>query len=484
MEVDAYVFTGIAGLRKQTILSHLRKYVLIDYMHEPTLKGLDDREFERQAKYIIPIIEFCGLAQRQLEVELVSLGSIYEAHCQRFRERLAELEKDNFPRIRCVFIHTHMSNVIFGHYRSWLTEQALRDAFNGLNIRCIINLIDNVHVCRHLIRAKEYPYTLDQIITWRDIEQMVTEMFTSRVFPDEPVYRRCKVFSVNHCLKTMADLLFDENKSHLYTAYAISKIRDLERLYSVFQDLSIEDVNEKISKDDISLDDEDKELLEKLSEEFSKKNLLEIRDELKDQNLHFRNYFGNAFVTYDPSTIDEIPILVKARNTQNETISIGPNDFWPARCSAQDRLAGRDIVEELGTVEIPVSEINELSVGRIGDRDKSWSSIERQVRSRDFRLIDQADGLVAYRPTLGGRWSKGVLAEVNHTRDVLRRPFFLIRDTTDGSVDLDGTLDRESGPRFFGEWDLSTPENREIAFEFAAEELRKQIEASEPSRIT
>lgn len=380
-----------------------------------------------------------------------------------------------------------MSNVIFGHYRSWLTDVAFRDAFEGLNIRSIVNLIDNVHVCRHFITARGYPYTLDQIITWRDIEQMVTEMFARGIFPDESVYKTSKVFSVNHCLSTMADLLFDERKPHLYTAYAISKIRDLERLNIDFRDLSIEDINEKISKDDILLDDEDKELLKNLSKEFSQKTLLEIRDELKKQNLHFRDYFGNDFVTYDPSAIDEIPILVKGRNAQkeeSETISIGPDDFWPARCLPQDRLAGKDIVEELGTVEIPVSEIKELSVTRISDTSKSWSSIERQVRSRDFRLIDQADGLVAYRPTLGGRWSKGVLAEVNHTRDVLRRPFFLIRDTTDGSVDLGGTLDPEGGPRFFWEGNLSTPENRETAFELAAEELRRQIEAGKPSTIT
>lgn len=99
--LDAYVFTGIAGLRKKTILSHLRKFVLNVYWHEPSLRGLNDGQFERQAKYIIPIIELCGLSQSQLEVELVSLGSIYEAHFKNFRAQLDEfeLEKHNFPRL-------------------------------------------------------------------------------------------------------------------------------------------------------------------------------------------------------------------------------------------------------------------------------------------------------------------------------------------------------------------------------------------------
>jgi hypothetical protein len=76
-----------------------------------------------------------------------------------------------------------------------------------------------------------------------------------------------------------------------------------------------------------------------------------------------------------------------------------------------------------------------------------------------------------------------VEAELNHVREI-RRPFFVIKDKNDSSIDPDGTLQREGDPMIYGEWDLSTKDNRQAAFESAAEELNKQIENAHRSRIS
>ena len=482
MALNTFIFTGIAGLGKERILTHLRRYILTSYAPELSLKGLKDDEFDEQAKFFIPIIELCGLSKGDLETDLGSLNNVYSIHINDFQEAVSMLSHENYKLSKCLFVHTHATNVIFGHYRSWIVEPMYQRAFEGLNIKYVIHLIDNVHTCRHYIREKDYPYTLDQIITWRDIEQMITEILTSKIFPGESVFHKSKVLAVNHCLSTTADLLFDENKNQIYTAFAISKIRDIERLSRAFPGSSIKEVIQKITGNEEYRDDFN--ILRAASEEFPEKDFVTIQNEWLDQNLEFREYFSNSFVAYDPSTIDENPLIVKGMNAEDETISISAQEFWPGICEAKDRLAGRDIFEEIGEIQIPASEVKELEVTRMSDRKRRWSSVERQIRSRDFRLIEQANGLVAYRPTVGGTWSKGVKAEVDYVQQVLRRPFFIIKDKRDGPIDPEGTLEREGGPNIYGEWDLSTTDNRGIAFEHAAMELCEQIESLKRSKIT
>lgn len=478
MGIDAFIFTGIPGLRKTQILRHLRKYVLTEYQHEHSLVDLDDEEFEKQAHYIIPIIELSRLSKEELTADLFELYDIYTLRFREFQKNLRKLQGNDYRYMRYVFIHTHLTNCLFGHYRTWLALRTPENVFENLNIKRLINLIDNVHTCRHIITSKEYPYTLDQIITWRDIEQMVTEMLAGRIFPEKSIFDKSKVFAINHCLKTIADLLFSKKMFQLYTAYPISKIRTIEQFAREYKNMSVDEVFVEMKKEKKEIREGDEAILKAVGNEIPDSNLAGIAEELKLQNKEFREFFNNAFISYDPSTIDEIPLVVKGEKSNSDSITIGPEDFWEAVCAPEDRLAGRDIFDELGSIEIPVAEIKALAVTRLSDKDRKGTSIKRQVRSRDLRLIDQADGLIAYRPTLGGPWSDGVYQEVDHVNRHLHRPFFVIKDKRDGPLDQGGTLKWEYGPGYWAEFDLSTSANRRVAFEYAEEKLCESIENS------
>ncbi len=57
--------------------------------------------------------------------------------------------------------------------------------------------------------------------------------------------------------------------------------------------------------------------------------------------------------------------------------------------------------------------------------EEATQDIQKQVESRDFRLIHDADCVVAYRPNWGGTPSRGVTAELHLAQGIGRRIFIL-----------------------------------------------------------
>jgi hypothetical protein len=480
MSIKVVVFTGIPGLDKRRILSHLRSYILREHEPDHSLKALTGGDLEQRFRSLIPIVELCRLTKEDLRADLSQTYDLYVKAQGEFRNNIRKvLERGDSP-LKIIFIHTHLTHCIDGHYRTWLALRLYDDVFRDLKVIKVVNLIDNIHTIRHSLGSPLH--RLNQLITWRDLEQMASELLTGKLFPDESVYRNCKVVSVNHSLSTFADLILDPSKPEIYTAYPISKIRHIYRLQNKFSNASRDEALRmmEVYRGVGASQDGDVLLLRNLLSTYSGRTLSEVKHDLLIQNDEFRRFFSQEFVAYDPSTIDEIPLLAKAEvpGTGN-TIRITEDDFWPYVCEPEKRLAGRDAfrdARDLGGIEIDVEEIKELSVARISDYNTRWSTIRRQVRSRDFRLIDQSLGLVAYRPTLGGRWSEGVFSEIDHVYRHLRRPFFVIKDRNDGPLDRQSTLHWEFGPNYFKEWDLSIAEQRREAFIHARTTLMKRIE--------
>lgn len=469
--IKAFLFTGIAGLKKRERLAHLRHYLLSTY---------DPYDGSEPADHVIPIVELARLTRQEVEGELFDLYNTYSERLQKFQQRLKTFQAPTYKAIRCVFIHTHLTNLMTGHFRSWVGSADYANLFPGVEIKKIIHLIDNVYTCQCRVAADGYPYTLDQLMIWRDNEQMATEILAGLLFGGTAQFENSKVIAVNHCLRTIADVLFKEQKHELYMAYPISKIRDVELLRQTFPNTPIDSITDaQLAKLPPSVTRNIDNLLRlksALAPEFPTAMLADILQSLQRQNQEYRTFFTEEFIAYDPSTIDEVPLVDKATQAGDQTsVKLLPSDCWPLICEPAARMAGGDLLCEKGELEIATSEIRELRVPNAGDRDAFWTSINRQVRSRDFRLIEQSHGLVAYRPTLGGRWSTGVRQEIDYVYRHLKKPFYVIKDKHDAPLDEGQALGWEYGRECWGEWDLSSQANRQKAFETATDMLKKNI---------
>jgi hypothetical protein len=481
MTVRTYIFTGTSGLKKRDVLRRFRKYFLTEYSPNSDLIGLDALTFEQRAQAIIPIIELCGLSNPDLEGDLYRLYEAYNEAYDEFRAAVTQLMASGTAKY--IFVHTHLAHFILGHYRSWLAIRKYDNVFEelGIDIRYVINLIDNIYTCRANIREGGYPYTLDQIITWRDIEHMMTEILSGRLVKGPSIYNRSKVVAVNHCVRTLADLITDANPQ-LYLAYPISKLRNAARISKLYPETPI---NELVYKPAIS--EQDKNFLLSLSGEFTDSTLEDAHRQLATQVDEFRRFFSARFVAYDPGTIDEMPLIYRAdaaKEESGEEFSVSLDDFFSEICPPALRLSGGDILSERELLPIPKKEVEELRVSPQSGDYRHSTSIQRQVRSRDFRLIEQSQALIAYRPTLGGRWSRGMYEEILHVSHHLHKPFFIIKDKKDSILQEESTLGRGWGPEHLIERDLSKVEYRLQAFEEAAKILTSQVENVKKNVIT
>jgi len=182
---------------------------------------------------------------------------------------------------------------------------------------------------------------------------------------------------------------------------------------------------------------------------------------LIDQINHFRRFFAGAVVAFDPITINERPIQMalndfKLREKEERRKIMDDIDGWirdTLACVAtgdresassllqnlhrsclalNSELQDRDIELRLGhlwptsnqpktispfespeTISIKRSEIDEVITA-----DQTKSEIDRQIRFRDLRLINQSDCIVVYRPGVSGKdWSTGTFVECKHAQD-------------------------------------------------------------------
>jgi hypothetical protein len=267
MPIEAYLFTGIAGVKKRQCLNYLRKHILRDVPAD-------------RVNFIIPLVELARLNRPEVEGDLFDLYRTYDDRLQKFQHELEKYNSPDYNDIRCVFIHTHLTNFITGHFRSWVGSSDYDSLFKGVKIARIINLIDNVYSCQFEVAKDGYPYTLDQLITWRDNEQMATEILAGLIFRGQSEFVTYKVVAVNHCLSTVESLLFDPSKPEIYMAYPISKLRALQDLIQTFGDVSLEVViggSDKLKKETETEKDVEKlnnvlKLVAYLKKEFRKIN--------------------------------------------------------------------------------------------------------------------------------------------------------------------------------------------------------------------
>jgi len=132
--------------------------------------------------------------------------------------------------------------------------------------------------------------------------------------------------------------------------------------------------------------------------------------------------------------------------------------------SAQDRWT---IPAELTLCREPsrdfhlnTDELNEIAKHSEGER----TVIDRTIRDRDFRLIDQCDCVVVYRPQFQkGEWSGGTKAEVAYARHKGRVALLVHDPDLDSELTPDAfDLEFREGPDLFNQiGNLADPSNQE-----------------------
>ncbi len=417
MPAKIILFTSTSGIRQNAVLKRLRSYIVRKVLRDESVTDLAGERLLAREREIIPIYEIPRISVAVLDGEVREIHEEAEAKLQRAREIIDEFR--NSEECKYIFLRTHASYYVRGQFTSWI----LADSSNflaylkDLQIEKVINLNDNIYNIREVINSRDdyYKYKLKELLVWRDIELFAADFIARQVLPEKAEYRRSYWLSINHPLSMVADLVCESTRTRIYMAYSISKIRELQA--------------------------EGKE---------------DQANELLDQNISFRKFMTERFVAFDPTTIDERPIQIRyldglkeiAKFEENEAHSseactakrveiiakgvvIDRSISWP---SISDELLSESLFPEF---RIPFDEVEEIASKNIeeaisdlrkeirGEKSasdenapKEKSLIDRHINSRDFRLIDQCNALIAYRPTIDGQLSGGVAAELQYVSEI------------------------------------------------------------------
>lgn len=409
------VFTGHAGLAKGRVLRRLCQYI---YSQDPTWRESSPAERQQREKELAQVYE----AEVRLRPMAGFLEMEWRAQHLAWRRSLdtalSQLEAQN-PPPRCAFLSLHVTYQWHSGFFSplpWRINVArstkgyalentltdfIRDRFCP---NYCVTLIDDIHAVQDRI-APGISIRLRELLTWRNLEIHLTDFLARETVvaqnnpgldydPAEFPFFRSPVVAIRHPPEMLYRLLTEPNGPHIYTSYPITSTRVAHR----------------------------------------------------DEIDRFRYTMHRHFTVFDPVTIDERPLqnILQAYRTSNPTepawgrmLALQMEDRWPIS-------ADRTLCEEPPKVfnNIRADELYEVAYPGEGSK----SEIDRMIEARDFRLIDQSDCVVVYRPyfrshTLSG----GTKAEVEYAKRT-QKPVFLIHDPIN-----DGALDPLIfGPEFIG----------------------------------
>jgi hypothetical protein len=193
-------------------------------------------------------------------------------------------------------------------------------------------------------------------------------------------------------------------------------------------------------------------------------------DDLMIQINEFRKHMQARFVAFDPVTIDERPLKLvwdrfvakkkvaakKARRAAlykdvvsfldgSQKLRLSESDLWPETSAAfGELLCGPEdeFWKNVGATARREYVLLADEVRRVVEEKPAWQGskkggeVDNQIVRRDFRLIDQADCVVIYRPSMKKpSWPEGgTRSEYKYAKDT-GKPAVVIRDAADGAFD-------------------------------------------------
>lgn len=249
-----------------------------------------------------------------------------------------------------------------------------------------ITLMDDIQAVQ--ARIKTHTFRLRDLLKWRNIEIMMTDILSRRSSaPGSQVneasfpYEFCPSVAIRHPATMLYRYLAEPKVLRVYTSFRISHIRRHKGA--------------------------------------ARKQMIAELDS-------FRSELNKRFTVFDPLTIDEIPIEIAyeeaKKKSQKKIIRVAAADQW------QIPPAGTLCAEPRRTHDLALDDVKEI-VTKASKAEKC--ELERHVEKRDFRMIDQADCVVIYRPTYGGGdWSRGTYHEALYAH-ATGKPLLVIHDPKD-----------------------------------------------------
>lgn len=373
-------FAGTTGFNKSKFLEGFREYYL------------EKDEYARTGTESEAHVKLVNFEDKLVEV---SGSETIDAFLKRdsWREK-AEYVEQTFVRIgreimqrnhEIVFLDIHLSyyrnSMFFPPLLKDNFEQVTKqidDASASSNIR-VITLIDDIFVVWKTIISREdmYPDTqlrLREISAWRSLEILQSESVASNLMNPNSQQITSYLFAIRHPLESLYNLIERPKPRVGYLSFPITATRDIPE---------------------------------------------HVREINQFRNEATKIAHANKGLFLDPVMIDEM-LLDLALKKQGETdyIELKKDERWPIDPSP--------LIDDsqLWPIKIPTNQIKEVK-----------NDISNNVTARDYKLIDCSKMVAAYRPSLGGKESTGVKAELGYAVQLGKLPLTYIPEAANREED-------------------------------------------------
>jgi hypothetical protein len=374
MNVTRVVLAGHTGTEKESVTKNLKEFlpeVRSDFANRIAVENLEDC-IKRTAGGNVGL--FAGVRNSRVQRDRWLAG---------WRLANKKLEESGAA---CQILSLHLSFAERGNRCCPVDLEAL--ARWKPNI--ILTLIDDIYSVKRRIQAKRYTFSLAQLYDWRITEQMLADQvgilagsLSEELKKEGSPHVHCEslVLAVKTPILSVARLIGRIDHVRAYASYPITSTRG-----SV---------------------------------------------ELKSEVNSFRKRLHETMPTFDPLTIEELPLLnfTPSDGAIDYDVSKGPASKPGDEASKRwDCRIGNGILaplvwepdqireatgktEPFFPVRIEASEMEELSLPEQGE---GYTTIHDHVEIRDIRLVAQADIVVCYRPYMDGSISGGVNTEIEN----------------------------------------------------------------------
>lgn len=439
------VFTGHTGLRKRTVLLRLAKHIYAQDKDWCEAGELTNPEIQKKRGN-----ELVGIYGAEDKIDTDTFLQLTERDQQRvWRGSILDAMsswKSADPKPKYAFLSLHLTfqvSSLFFSPMAWkipggehppAPKNVLINCLQEFDPHYFVTLIDDVHIVQKRIRKKQFEFRLIELLRWRNVETLMTDILAQLVIgkgnrPEDSEkypFERSPVVAVRHPTDMLLKFLSKPELPRIYASYPISNPR-------------------QIAADTGSMDS-------------------------IDEINRFRKFLHDRYTVFDPVTIDEKPLqfLLKQHGpADGDELTLTADKWWPMQDN--DSLVGEESADVSGLLGFDLKEIG-TEVGEQG------SEIDRQIRQRDFRLIDQADCVVIYRPTYRKKlWSTGTYHEMLYAHDDAKKRVFVIRDPeADGSLNKPPFQVNMPKRNIFDDVaGLDNPANQQIVLEKVCEEIDK-----------
>lgn len=407
METALYLVTGQTGLEHALIGKALEK------LHKSRTKSNTLKWYDMKFGFALSEgIENPDEAETYVRTELPKLWENLNTlektvHCVSAYNSIINLISREKPSI--AVLATHMLWYRNESFFVALHPQTVSDQDQPLKPVDVITLIDDVYDIRKRIRGRvslggprlRVDFTLSELVAWRDLEILLSTMLTEHLHGQSRGFHH--IWSVKHPIENLWGLITRPEDLVIYIAYPISKIRGYADRVGAVDSFRSEMHLRCIVCDPLTIDEYP--LLQVLHDSWKEHVVQEIgthnKMDIHNLDVEFDVYSGlcticnqdyklsgNVISTDGKLVCDDLKLKLPKEIVlpTDKKIKFSRDKRWVLYPSGF--FSGIDMTVDAGDdVTIPAWELMGATKG-----------INSQIRSRDFQLIERADGIVAFRP--------------------------------------------------------------------------------------